>query len=65
MKIPIFIGHGQDDTIARHQYGLKTKDILVEAGQQVTWKSYEGLDHSADPRELRDLEEWLEERLKA
>lgn len=64
-KIPIFMGHGTSDTLVRHSWGEKSKDLLLEMEQEVTWKSYPGLGHSATPQEISDMEQWIEERLKA
>lgn len=40
-----------------------TADKLKEWGWNVDFRTYPGLQHSADPKEIDDLERWLRERL--
>ena len=60
---PIFMGHGDSDPLVRPQWGQKTKDTLVEEGWKVDLKFYKGLQHSADPEEIDDVEKYLSERI--
>lgn len=49
----------------KYVWGEKSKDLLVEMGLNVSWKSYNDLEHSATPEEINDMEKWIDERLKA
>ena len=60
---PIFMGHGDVDPMVKHEWGLDTSNILKGMGWKVDFRTYKGLAHSADPREIDDLEKYLEERL--
>ena len=57
------MGHGDVDPMVKHEWGLETSPILKELGWKVDFRTYKGLEHSVDPREIDDLEKYLEERL--
>ena len=57
------MGHGDVDPMVKHEWGLDTSNILKGLGCNVDFKTYKGLAHSADPKEIDDLESYLEERL--
>ena len=59
------MGHGDSDPLVRHEWGVETADVLKKLGFDVTFRTYKGLVHSADPKEIDDVEKWLEERLPA
>ncbi|KAL8835850.1 MAG: hypothetical protein Q9170_003144 [Blastenia crenularia] len=60
---PIFMGHGDRDPLVKVEWGRETADILKGLGWRVDFNVYRGLVHSADPKEMDDLETWLRERL--
>ncbi|KAK7536345.1 Phospholipase/carboxylesterase/thioesterase [Phyllosticta citribraziliensis] len=62
-ETPIFMGHGDIDPVVRHEWGQRTADTLKEWGWNVDFRTYEGLPHSADPEEIDDLENYLNQRL--
>ncbi|KAL8926266.1 MAG: hypothetical protein Q9172_001860 [Xanthocarpia lactea] len=62
---PIFMGHGDLDPLVKLEWGQRTAEALKGLGWKVDLRVYKGLGHSADPKEMDDLERWLEERLKA
>lgn len=64
-ETPVFMAHGKRDGVVRYVWGEKSKDLLVDMGLDVTWKAYDDLEHSATPAEINDMEQWLEQRLKA
>ncbi|KAF8473977.1 Phospholipase/carboxylesterase/thioesterase [Kalaharituber pfeilii] len=64
-KLPIFMGHGTKDPVVKHVWGEMSRDLLVGMGQDVTWKSYPDLEHSATPQEINDVEKWIDARLSA
>ena len=59
------MGHGDLDPLVKLEWGQRTAEALKGLGWKVDMRVYKGLGHSADPKEMDDLERWLEERLKA
>lgn len=57
------MGHGDVDPMVKHEWGLDTSKVLSEMGWTVDFRTYKGLAHSAEPKEIDDLEKYLEERL--
>ena len=57
------MGHGDADPLVRYDWGQQTASILRELGWKVDFRSYKGLGHSADPKEINELEAYLHERL--
>ncbi|KAL9018447.1 MAG: hypothetical protein Q9185_004224 [Variospora sp. 1 TL-2023] len=62
---PIFMGHGDADPLVKPEWGSETAKVLKGLGWKVDFNVYRGLVHSADPKEMDDLEKWLNERLPA
>ena len=62
-QTPIFMGHGSADPLVKHEWGLKTAEALRDMGWGVDFRTYKGLAHSAEPREIDELEQWIEDRL--
>lgn len=60
--IPIFMAHGQHDTVLPLQLGQMSKDRLLAAGYPLVWHEYP-MEHSVSPHELEDLGRWLGELL--
>ncbi|KAI4134800.1 MAG: hypothetical protein LQ347_001230 [Umbilicaria vellea] len=60
---PIFMAHGDKDQTVRYEWGQKTAQVLQDWGWKVDFRTYKGLQHSADPEEIDDLEAYLKERL--
>ncbi|KTW32078.1 palmitoyl-(protein) hydrolase [Pneumocystis jirovecii RU7] len=63
-KIPIFMAHGKSDPIVKFEYGKASASILRDQiKHNVDWKEYDGLQHSTNQHELKDLSIWLEKIL--
>lgn len=62
---PVWMGHGDADPLVRVEWGRATAQGLRERGWDVKWTEYPGVQHSADPEELAQLERWVETRLAA
>ncbi|KAL8969346.1 MAG: hypothetical protein Q9183_002039 [Haloplaca sp. 2 TL-2023] len=60
---PIFMGHGDKDPLVKIEWGMETAKIVKKLGWKVDFRVYKGLEHNADPKEMDDLEEWLQGRL--
>jgi len=63
LQTPIFMGHGDADPLVKPEWGQETAKVLKDWGYKVNLKMYRGLQHSADPDEIEDLENYLEERI--
>ncbi len=55
---PIFMGHGDYDTVVPMRDGQNSRMILEGLGFAVAWHQY-GLDHSVDYDEIQDISDWL------
>ncbi|BCS17727.1 palmitoyl-(protein) hydrolase [Aspergillus puulaauensis] len=65
-KTPFFFAHGTDDDIVPHEFGKLSAAMGKELGlEDVTFKSYKYLTHSADPAEIEDLEAFLNKTIPA
>jgi len=61
--LPIFMGHGEEDSIVPVSLGEKMHQALHAAGYPVTWHHYP-MPHSVCAKEIRDIAEWLRHQLK-
>lgn len=57
-NIPIFLGHGTDDTIVPFFLGEQLHRAMQKNGAQVSWHSYQ-MGHSVCMEEIKDIAEWL------
>ncbi|KAG9239492.1 acyl-protein thioesteras-like protein [Amylocarpus encephaloides] len=64
-ETPIFMGHGDRDPLVLPEWGRKTAEVLKGEGWNVDLKFYKGLQHSADPDEIDDVEKYLNARIPA
>ncbi|CAM9167017.1 unnamed protein product [Chrysoparadoxa australica] len=64
LAVPVYMAHGQNDTLVPAAWGKNTFNKLKDIGYDVSWKEYKGLDHELGGEELEDLAEWLEELMK-
>lgn len=63
--------HGTDDPLVRHDWGKRSADRVrelrteagLENGDKVQFRDYRGMAHEVSPRELRDISDWLRDRL--
>jgi len=63
LEAQIFMGHGDEDPLVLPKWGQMTADILKQWGYRVNLKFYPGLEHSALPQEIDDLESYIKERI--
>jgi len=64
-ETPIFMGHGDSDPLVKTPWGQLTAKRLQDMGYKVDLKIYKGLEHSAAPEEIDDVEKYLNERIPA
>ncbi|MDH3588087.1 MAG: alpha/beta hydrolase [Gammaproteobacteria bacterium] len=57
-KTPVFLAHGEFDPVVNVSAGTATRDILIEAGQDVEWHSY-AMEHAVCPQEIHHVAEFL------
>lgn len=60
---PVFMAHGRDDPVIPYALGAASRDKLQEFGYEVEWHEYP-MQHSVAEKELRDIETWLNLRMK-
>ena len=54
----IFMTHGTHDDVVAPSLGSGSKDVLVDLGYQVTWKTYP-VAHNVAMEEVADIRGWL------
>jgi phospholipase/carboxylesterase len=59
---PVFIAHGEKDDIVLPALAMTARDILRNAGHDVTWKTYP-VGRTVSDDELHDLSLWLKKVL--
>ncbi|PKY02289.1 acyl-protein thioesterase 1 [Aspergillus campestris IBT 28561] len=65
-KTPFFLAHGLDDEVVNYEFGKTSSELVKQLGvEDVTFKSYPDLGHSADPTEIQDLEQFLNKTIPA
>lgn len=57
-SIPIFLGHGKNDTVVPYFIGQASYAILEKHQMNVSWHSY-AMPHSICEDEILDIREWL------
>ncbi|KAK5065302.1 hypothetical protein LTR84_001140 [Exophiala bonariae] len=63
---PFFMAHGDVDQVVKFAWGQQTSEVLQkELGHKVDFKVYRGLGHSADMKEIDDLEKFIKDCLPA
>lgn len=60
--LPIFMAHGNADTIVPHSLGLSSAKKLIDLGYPLDWHEY-AMPHSVCLEEIDDLARWLAQRL--
>ena len=64
-NLPIFIGHGSNDPVVPVSLGLDSKEKLIQNNfSNLTYKSYTDLEHSVSLPELKDINEWIIDKVK-
>lgn len=62
--VPIFMAHGQGDSVIPHPFAQQSAELLRAAGYPLAWHSYP-MEHSLCLPEVRDIEDWLAQVLAA
>ena len=62
-SIPVFMGHGRQDTMILLTRAQASRDALAALGVKVQWHEYV-MAHSVDQDELADIARFLSEALK-
>ncbi|HEY2600109.1 MAG TPA: hypothetical protein VGI67_01040 [Thermoleophilaceae bacterium] len=61
--LPVAIGHGTQDPVIGVEFGREAKQLLEEAGLDVTWRESPMM-HGVDPAYLAELEGWVREAVR-
>jgi phospholipase/carboxylesterase len=60
--VPIMMAHGTQDPVVPLSLARKSRDELLQQGYGVAWHTYP-MQHSICPEEVRDIRNWLAQRL--
>lgn len=63
-EIPIFVAHGTEDDVVSPELGSSALLLLQKLGYSPEWHSY-SMAHSVCLEEVRDIGDWLNQRLSA
>ncbi|GHJ83995.1 hypothetical protein NliqN6_0397 [Naganishia liquefaciens] len=79
-NLAVFWGHGKQDAVVNYKYGQQSCELLQSlksvnlpnvpkgtpfAKPGIRFESYDGMGHSLDEKEIRDLSEWLKHAVPA
>ena len=59
LNTPIFMGHGDRDTVLKLEWGQRSLDILQKLGWNVEFKTYPDMQHTTSSQEIEDLERFI------
>lgn len=62
-SIPVFMGHGLDDSVVPFVWGDKSRQILEEKGYTVDFNHYSGMGHECCGEEMNDLVSFMNKTL--
>ena len=62
-NLAIFIGHGTNDQRVPYFAGEVAYEALLKTSVRPTWRSYQGLGHSINEHEIKDINEWIQQTL--
>lgn len=60
--VAVFHGHGDDDSKVLPSLAEASRRAMQDAGFDLTFRLYEGMDHETCGQEMADLREWLVKR---
>jgi len=58
-----FLAHGTSDPVVNLKYGEMTRDVLQSHFTNILWKTYSGMGHSSEPKEIKDAKAFLKDIL--
>jgi len=61
--VPIMMAHGTQDPVVPLSLAMQSRELLQQQGYRVAWHSYP-MQHAVCPEELRDIRDWLVQRLE-
>jgi phospholipase/carboxylesterase len=61
-NIPLFMAHGQFDTVIPYPFGQASAQAMRQLGYEVEWHGY-AMPHSVCEEEITDIARWLGDRL--
>jgi phospholipase/carboxylesterase len=63
-NLPVMITHGELDPVISVEFGWKARDLLTEAGLDVTYIESR-MPHTIDPRVIPEIADWVTDRVYA
>jgi phospholipase/carboxylesterase len=60
---PVLVQHGTQDPMIDVARARESRDVLLARRVALTYREYEGMGHEIRPEALRDLVEWLDEKV--
>jgi phospholipase/carboxylesterase len=61
-NLPVMITHGELDPVISVEFGRRARDLLIEAGLDVTYLESR-MAHTIDPRVIPELTDWVKDRI--
>lgn len=61
-KTSVFMAHGKQDSVVPFEGARISKEFLLKRGIPVEWHEY-SMAHSLHPQEIKDISNWLQDRL--
>ncbi|CEP18719.1 hypothetical protein [Parasitella parasitica] len=58
-QIPILMCHGEDDSVVAFRFGKATAKYLAKKGYTIQFKNYPELAHAVEPKEIKDISEFI------
>jgi predicted esterase len=55
LKTPMMLCHGEEDKKVKLEWGIEMRDLMLDLGMDVSFKSYPGLEHWYSGDEMRDI----------
>eukprot|EP00794_Sanderia_malayensis_P004550 gene4550-5148_t len=65
MTTPIFQGHGNQDPVVNHKYGVMTHEYIKKMNNNATFSTYAGVGHSSCNKEMSDVKAFLKKCLSS
>lgn len=56
---PLLMCHGDVDAVVRHEWGVKSFEVLKKHMTKTQFKTYKGMGHSANYEELEDMTKFI------
>jgi len=62
-QTPVLMCHGNADQVVQYAFGQESYQRLKQAGTSIDFKTFQGLGHGVDPREVQDITGFIAKHL--